>query len=413
MLEAPESEIRDLEQRLQAVRASLEHSKRTAANVQSILAEGRQIVTTNVCPICKRPIPRESLLETIDRDIGELGQSLSELIAQRDSLEASLQRLVSDKKRLVAELETHERRIGELSYTIEGVGKLNRTLHNLRTHELAKKKGLTELPFESFLEACSNAASKLESLQERTLKLSNLVEQLEGKRLLPSKMDKLLESQRRMLAEGRNQELWEHTGKMLDRMSSAITGARTRLVRSTLESYNPLIRALYERLHPHPLFLDIDFEVIQAYKEAELYFRVFTRNREITAYPSTVFSTSQLNALALCIFLALNLRATGSLSVVMMDDPIQVMDDINVLGFCETVRQMKTRRQLFISTHNKELYQLLLNKLRPVAPSDSVKGFRFEAWSQAGPAIREEAVDYKQYAISLEDIKRLAADPAA
>ena len=81
-----------------------------------------------------------------------------------------------------------------------------------------------------------------------------------------------------------------------------------------LEMNKPLVQNLYRRLHPHPLFTDIDFEIVKAYKEAELYFRVMSRDHKIDGYPGTIFSSSQLNALAVCIFLSLSLRSEGKLS---------------------------------------------------------------------------------------------------
>lgn len=78
----------------------------------------------------------------------------------------------------------------------------------------------------------------------------------------------------------------------------------------------------------------------------------------------------------------------------MLDDPIHSMDDLNVLGFCDVIRQMRDSRQLFISTHNKDLYGLLLNKLRPTSARASLRGFWFTDWSEKGPTIREQVVDF-------------------
>lgn len=86
-----------------------------------------------------------------------------------------------------------------------------------------------------------------------------------------------------------------------------------------------------------------------------------------------------------------------------------MMDDLNVLGFCDLIRQMKGQKQIFISTHDPSLYELLLSKLRPAKQGDLVKGFRFEAWSKDGPTIKEHEVDFKRYETSLQDIRRLVA----
>lgn len=411
LAEAPKSKIQELEGKLKEILASEAEARSFVSNFQTILAEVRRVVTSDECPICKRPIERKALLDIIDKEIGQLGQTLSTVIAQRESLESSLRKVRSDRDRLTEELEKHERRIAELSNILKRRKEVESAFQKLREQELAKQKGLTHTNFKLFVETCRDAVQKIEALQERTIRLSSLVEQLQDTQFLPKKLEELSESQRLVLEASGEQRTWEQVCTFLDRCSDGIADGRSSVVSTTLESFRPLIRALYARLNPHPLFSDIDFEVVRAYKEAELYFKVFTRDGQTVAYPPTIFSASQLNALALCIFLALNLKAPGPLSIMMVDDPIQVMDDINVLGFCDVIRQIKTRRQLFISTHNKDLYQLLMNKLRPTSFNDPVKGFRFEAWTKSGPDIVEESADYKEYEITLDDIRRLATSP--
>lgn len=144
-----------------------------------------------------------------------------------------------------------------------------------------------------------------------------------------------------------------------------------------------------------------------------MYFKVFSPERTVEAYPSTIFSASQLNILAVAVFLALNLRMESPLRVMMLDDPIHSMDDLNVLGFCDVVRQIKEKKQLFISTHNRDLYGLLLSKLRPSHPTETVKGFWFADWSEEGPTIQEEVSPYMPSGIQWVEVKRLIETPAA
>jgi hypothetical protein len=73
----------------------------------------------------------------------------------------------------------------------------------------------------------------------------------------------------------------------------------------------------------------------------------------------------------------------------------------------EQLRPLKDHRQLFVSTHNRDFYRLLLNKLRPKDPNDRVKGFFFESWSTHGPTIRREEIDFSEVKIPLQDIPSL------
>ena len=58
-------------------------------------------------------------------------------------------------------------------------------------------------------------------------------------------------------------------------------------------------------------------------------------------------------------------------SVRPVDAPIQSMDNRNPLGFCDVIRQFNGRRQLIIPTHSRELYGLLMNKLRPATATET------------------------------------------
>jgi hypothetical protein len=77
-------------------------------------------------------------------------------------------------------------------------------------------------------------------------------------------------------------------------------------------------------------------------------------------------SSSQVNAFAVSVFLALNIGIPNPpLTVAILDDPLQSLDDINLLGLVDTFHRTKDRRQLLLSTHVARFGGLLHRKLRP------------------------------------------------
>ncbi len=57
--------------------------------------------------------------------------------------------------------------------------------------------------------------------------------------------------------------------------------------------------------------------------------------------PSLVLSSSQLNVLAVSTFLALNLAIDSlPLQVVALDDPLQSLDTVNLLGLADLLRRV-------------------------------------------------------------------------
>jgi len=109
--------------------------------------------------------------------------------------------------------------------------------------------------------------------------------------------------------------------------------------------------------------------------------------------PATVLSSSQVNALAVSVFLALNIGIPDPpLAVAMLDDPIQSLDDINLLGLVDLLRRAKDRRQLVVSTHDTRFGSLLARKLRPAGESGKTIVLELDGWSRQGPRITTREV---------------------
>lgn len=71
-----------------------------------------------------------------------------------------------------------------------------------------------------------------------------------------------------------------------------------------------------------------------------------------------------------------------------MDDPIQSMDEVNILAFIDLLRLFieKYNKQIIISTHNYTFYNMMLKKLR----FQNIAVIEYEGYSEKGPSIREQ-----------------------
>lgn len=100
-----------------------------------------------------------------------------------------------------------------------------------------------------------------------------------------------------------------------------------------------------------------------------------------------------MNALAVCVFLSLSLGVNQPpLSTIVLDDPLQSLDDINLLGLIDLLRQTKDQRQLFVSTHDVRFGSLLSRKLRPRTASQRTLVVEIEGWSRRGPVCQVHEV---------------------
>jgi DNA repair exonuclease SbcCD ATPase subunit len=105
--------------------------------------------------------------------------------------------------------------------------------------------------------------------------------------------------------------------------------------------------------------------------------------------PVPILSSSQLNSLAVSLFLALNLALPSlKLGITILDDPLQSLDSINLLGLVDVLRRLRAHRQTIVSTHEARLLGLLQRKLRPVRTGERMITLLFESWTRTGPNFR-------------------------
>lgn len=183
--------------------------------------------------------------------------------------------------------------------------------------------------------------------------------------------------------------------------------ATEKFVTRRLEDVSSLLQKIYSKVDPHPTFRAIRLLTDFSKRRARLYPYVVDRDSDIGDYdPFTVMSSSQINVVALSIFLSLNLGIPNlPLKTLMLDDPLQSLDDINFLGFIDLIRRTRGGggRQIFLSTHDDRLSGLLKRKLRPVEESQQTRVFSFLDWTREGPEIEETIIERE------ESLMRLAA----
>lgn len=170
--------------------------------------------------------------------------------------------------------------------------------------------------------------------------------------------------------------------------------ARVEVTERRLRSIQPLVADIFRRLDPHPAFKTVEFELDTYYRRGTTSPLVIDQVAGISADPLLIFSTSQANIVALSYFIAMSLSMEGAgLPFLLLDDPVQSMDDVNVLGFADLCRHLRLRRQLIVSTHERRLSGLLERKLAPRAEGSRTKIIRFTGWDRSGPTVDEREVD--------------------
>lgn len=192
--------------------------------------------------------------------------------------------------------------------------------------------------------------------------------------------------------------------KKLQALSEQTLEARVEVTQDRLRSIQPLVANIFQRLDPHPAFKTVEFEMDTYYRRGTTSPLVIDQVENVSADPLLIFSTSQANIVALSYFIAMSLSSEErGLPFLLLDDPVQSMDDVNVLGFADLCRHLRLRRQLIVSTHERRFASLLERKLAPRTENSRTKIIKFTGWDRSGPTVSEQFVE----AQLLEDPIRL------
>ncbi|SDE06977.1 DNA repair exonuclease SbcCD ATPase subunit [Paenibacillus sp. UNCCL117] len=199
------------------------------------------------------------------------------------------------------------------------------------------------------------------------------------------------------------QTLNEHNSKyqeekkiliQVDNIMDAVDKLVEEMNNQILHDNEELINNIYKRIYPHPFFTNIKLELTTNNQgNNTLQIKCFKDdNSQLEVNPTFTFSTAQMNVVAISIFLALALRQQcTNLRTILLDDPIQSMDDINILSFIDILRSMSSdhsfsgsfNKQMILSTHDEKIYRLLNKKLRFL----NTQQLRYIDYNSSGPVI--------------------------
>ena len=249
-----------------------------------------------------------------------------------------------------------------------------------------------------FQAALEDTAGRLESISSTTKWGEALALSLAraGQLARRTELEEELKQVRRDLLRTRNAiEHRRQTSELVSQMINGLRNASSDLVEDELARIETLLQRIYSTADPHP-----EFRVVRLLSRmfrgrgrvlAEISDPI--RNHKIDA-PSSLLSSSQLNVLSVSVFLALNLgTSTLPLRVAILDDPLQSLDDLNLLGLIDLLKRIRERRQLMLSTHDHRFAALLERKLRPVSDSQRTILVELSSWSGEGPLAFQRDVD--------------------
>ncbi|HRF12938.1 MAG: chromosome segregation protein [Candidatus Accumulibacter phosphatis] len=168
-------------------------------------------------------------------------------------------------------------------------------------------------------------------------------------------------------------EAGERTMEQARELLKLAQAERSRVVGQVFnDSLNAAWRDLFVRLAPDEPFIPA-FALPQATRgDVEAKLETHYRDGGKGGNPRAMLSAGNLNTAALTLFLALHLSVKPQLPWLIIDDPVQSMDEVHISQFAALLRTLSKQhgRQVIIAVHEKPLFDYLCLELSPAFEGD-------------------------------------------
>jgi exonuclease SbcC len=159
------------------------------------------------------------------------------------------------------------------------------------------------------------------------------------------------------------------------RVSDAAGAVRSSTVKTVFnDSLNKVWKDLFVRLAPSEDFVPMFRLPKEDREQVEAVLETYHRTRGRSGTPGAMLSQGNLNTAALTLFLALHLSVPSKMPWLVLDDPVQSMDDVHVAQFAALLRSLSKSmdRQLIVAVHERALFDYLTLELSPAFQGDSL-----------------------------------------
>lgn len=389
-VDAAERSLMELRTEIASSEAQLT-AARSAANELAQLAAFAIPLLSTECPVCGQSISREH----VEAELRSRAARTDTILALQDILATQRNAVKSSEDSAAtwrAQLRAAELQVARWDQYRSTVAEADDHLSRLRSGQLRVRT--TAETLEEFAHASAPSLDYLRTRRRRLLEFLNAFDQqvdaggVERAAAEAKNLESTLAASEALLEEE------SVRSRRIQSLAEQTISARVEVTERRVRAMQPLVANIFQRLDPHPAFKTIEFELDTYYRRGTTSPIVRDIVEDISADPLVVFSTSQANIVALSYFIAMSLSAgQRGLPFLLLDDPVQSMDDVNVLGFADLCRHLQSRRQLIISTHEKRFAGLLERKLAPRTTEASAKVIRFAGWDRSGPTTDQRSID--------------------
>lgn len=365
---------------------------RFASSMISLLNHGEEIgLIDGHCPLCDAVRSNADFTSSVaaarKRLSDESGNSvlvrekLSQAELAMHDLTTKLDAVRSEVNTLQSSREHNRQELDELNLEFNKL-KISADASNpdaVRRQLLMRQEEVAELEHALFILEASAAFDRVATLEA---KIETLRSQLEEEEERSTNTEKTLDS-----------------AKLID---SAAKSVANQVINEQFDTVMPLLKEMFQRLRPHSEWREIEPD-FGGKVRATLDFTVGEGKN-----PQFLFSSGQRRAAGLAFLLTIHLsRPWAKLQTLMLDDPVQHIDDFRALNLVEVLTAIrKLNRQVVVAVEDPLLADLLCRRLRST-PDQGGKRYDL-AVDASGSAAIESAIDVYPHRSQVLDIKEVS-----
>jgi DNA repair exonuclease SbcCD ATPase subunit len=389
-VDAAETQLATLSAQVASTETQLA-AARSAANELAQLAALAIPLLASECPVCGQSIDPAH----VEAQLRERAASTETIVVLQENL--ATQQTIRDAAAESASasraaLESAELQVAQWAQFRLAAAEAEGSLQRFRRGDLVIRTAASTL--DEFVQTAQTLSDYLQSRRRRLLEFLNAFEQQADSGAVERSAAEARTLESALATNEASLEEESARSRRLQSLAEHSVAARVEVTERRVKAMQPLVANIFQRLDPHPAFKTIEFELDTYYRRGTTSPLVRDVVEDVSADPLVVFSTSQANIVALSYFIAMSLSAgRRGLPFLLLDDPVQSMDDVNVLGFADLCRHLQSRRQLIVSTHERRFAGLLERKLAPRTMDSSTKLIRFAGWDRSGPTIDQGSVE--------------------
>ncbi|MCQ9147829.1 AAA family ATPase [Ochrobactrum sp. WV_118_8] len=427
----------------------------SAGSLGAALAELTSFITDDVCPVCDRDFRERgegSLSDHVHDKVRTLSASAERLLTlgrTRSEVQVTAERLareietIGSRKLDEETLANLDRRTASTDGLITELESLHDALHEgaqLRAADVAARRAVSEaqsrnVALAAARDTLSDFARSIgtpgleedESFEAAVVRLesilaagaTNFEHRLAMRRkgadhvaTIRTAISRRGEVDQRIAADLAS---WQHADQALSRaqvlrdqgnaIRSAVDTVRSAIIRREFnDRLNRVWRDLFVRLAPGEPFVPA-FRIPQSSTQ-KLQPKLITEHRdggEAGGTPGAMLSAGNLNTGALTLFTALHLSVPKELPWLILDDPVQSMDDVHIAHFAALLRTLSKEhgRQVMIAVHDRQLFEYLKLELSPAFSNDSLLTLELSRGPRRDTVCISKRFSYKEETVLL------------